>query len=246
MPFARRCSAVVAVWVLHPQHLPALRLVSRDRVVARDLAVMGIVAAVRPLDLLARGHQGSIDVDRQAAQAGVADRPRHDECVHPLQPRQMPGTERGEPPADGPRRREPAQPAQPEHEGIAGQVAQVAPPAPPTDHERQQHEDHRRHAEVAPRQPAAELAPQQRHHTEQVEVPARELESPVRRELPLREAQRQIPVDPPPQIRFSPPHWEWPFAVGEFVGSTPRIYHTGGPSHSLGVMRSLDFLSHRG
>jgi hypothetical protein len=58
--------------------------------------------------------------------------------------------------------------------------------------------------------------------------------------------QLQVSVDPAPQIRSSPPHWEWPFVVGEFAGSQPRIYHNEGPSQfSDAAAHSIFFVTSR-
>jgi hypothetical protein len=46
------------------------------------------------------------------------------------------------------------------------------------------------------------------------QIPPHELQTRMRRQPLMRESEREIPVDPPPQIRFSSSHWEWPFVVG--------------------------------
>src|SRR4029077_8456159 len=60
----RRLAIVdVARSILHPQDLPALRLVGGDRVVARHLAAMRVETPLRPLDLQPGRDHGAVDVD---------------------------------------------------------------------------------------------------------------------------------------------------------------------------------------
>lgn len=77
--------------VLHA-HLPAVRLVRRDGIVARHLAVMRVEAPLRPRHLQAGRHHRAIDVDRQPALTALPDGASRDGRIHPLQPRQTMGT----------------------------------------------------------------------------------------------------------------------------------------------------------
>jgi len=164
---------------------------------------MGVETSLSPLDLKPRRHHGAIHVDRQTPHAGLANRARRDQCVHPLQPGQMSRVELGEPPAHRARRRQPPQPAKPQDDRITIEREQVAKPSPTTDQQRQNHQHHRRHTEVAPRHEASEFSPQHPDQPDHAEVSSYELQPGVRRQPFVLETQLQVPVDPPPQIRSS-------------------------------------------
>ena len=86
----RRFAVVdVARPILHAQHLAALRLVRRDRIVARHFAVMRIEAALRPLHARSGRHHRAVDVDGESPRARGADRPRDDRRIERMQPRQV-------------------------------------------------------------------------------------------------------------------------------------------------------------
>ena len=188
----------VARPILDPQHLPALRLVGRDRVVARDFAVMGIVAPLRPRDLQSRRHHRAIDVDRQPALPALPDPPGYHERVDPVQPRQMAGPERAQPSAHRPRRRQLPQPTEALHDRITGEIAEMTHAAAATPQQREEREHHADDAEVRRGQSPAELVPQHAHPASAVEKPPYELQARVRGHAPACVAQPQLPVDPCP------------------------------------------------
>ena len=148
--------------ILHPLHLPALRHVGRDRVVARHLAAVGIVAALRPRHPQSGRDDRAVDIDCQPPLPGPANAARDDERVRPLEPREMPGAERAEPTAQRAGRGQLAQATEPTHQRIAVEIAQVAEPAPAAQQERQHDEDEPDDAVIRRRQRGRQLAPQQR------------------------------------------------------------------------------------
>jgi len=90
----------------------------------------------------------------------------------------------------------------------------VAQTATAADDQREHEKHHPRGAEVAVRHRVAQLASQKRDDSERDEIPSDQLKSGVGSQAVAAETKLQIPVDPPPKIRFSPPHWEWPFVRG--------------------------------
>ncbi len=135
-----------------------------------------------------------------------------------------------QPPPNRPRRRQPRQSAQPQHHRIAVEVAQVPQAAATADQQREHHHDHPRHAEVGAGQCRPEQLPQPRTHAARPEIPTEEFQPRVRRQPLVRESQAEIPIDPPPQIRSSSSHWEWPFVVVDVGCSQHPLYHNERPS----------------
>src|SRR5262249_36631172 len=150
-----------------------------------------------------------------------------------------------EPPTHGARSGQPLEAAQSQDDRII-EVQQMAQPPAAADQQSQEDQDHRRPTEVASWQEPAEFPPQHRGKPDDAEVASNELQPSVRSEALVLESQLKIAVDPPPQIRSSPPHWEWPFVAGESAGSQPRIYHKEGHSHSFSPLLTGSFSSHQG
>jgi hypothetical protein len=182
--------------------------------------------ALGPGHLQARRDDRAVHVDREPSRARRANRAGDDQRVHALQPREMPRAKAVEPAPQRARRRQVPQPTQALHERIAVEIEQMPQPAPAAQQEREHEQHHRHDAEVCPGQGRAQLAPQQRHHPRTVQIPAQELESRVRRHARPRVPQPQLPVDPPPQLRFSSSHRKWPFFVAGFgLLATTRLPH---------------------
>src|SRR5437899_2288672 len=181
---APRALAVVDVArpILDPQDLAALRLVRRDRVVARHLAPVRIEATLRPRDLQPRRDDRAIDVDREPPLPGVPDGAGGDARVHPLQRWQMAHAKCAEPAADRAGRRELAQSAEAPHDRIAVEVAQVADPASAAQQERQHNEHEPDHAIVRRGQRRHQLVPQQPEPAIAPEPPPHQLQAGVRGE----------------------------------------------------------------
>jgi hypothetical protein len=189
--------------VLHAQHLPALRLIRGDRVIAGHFAMVRIVAALRPLHLLAGGYHRAVDVDGESRESGTPDRCRGELRIQFLHPRQVMRAELAQPPPDAARGREPCQAAEALHQRIALQVEQMAHPAATADYQRQQQQDHRGAAEVGPRQVSGELPTQLVHQADGAQVASQKLQPGIRGQAGRRESQLQVRVDAPPQIRSS-------------------------------------------
>jgi hypothetical protein len=188
--------------ILHPQHLPALRLVRADRVVARDLAPMGIEAPLRPRDLQAGRHYRPVDVDRQPPLPGLANGAGGDEGVDPLEMWEMARPKPRQPAPDRTRRGQMPQPAEPQHDGIAVEVAQVAKAAPAAQHQREHHEHQPEHAVVGRGEHRRQLAAEQRQEPVAVQPAPHELQAGVRREAGALVSEHQVPIDPGSQFRF--------------------------------------------
>jgi hypothetical protein len=114
--------------------------------------------------------------------------------------------------------------------------------APPAAEQQGHHDEHEAaHAVVRRRQRRRQLAPHQPEHAVALEPPPHEVEAGVRGQPGSLVSQRQGPVDPRPQFRFSSSHRRWPFVGVGSVAWLHRFYHTGRPFLLLPASHLVDF-----
>src|SRR5690606_5430989 len=197
--------------IAHPQHMRRLSKVRHDRVVARNLSAMRVVAALGSLDLKSRRHDRPVNVDRQGAQT----EPRQHLCNHRgIERHQMLDTlhrEALEPSARRSRRRPGLNSSETVQQWVGGEILQMLEPAA-ADHEQpDQHADHGDGTEVSTEACLAKRRPDQVVETDLSQVPIEQLQSRVRSELYVGELKSKIPVDTSMQFGFSSSHSQWPF-----------------------------------
>ena len=197
----RRLAIVHVAWtILDPQDLTRLRFVGGDRIVARDLPMMGVEATLRPFDRLSGRDHRAIDIDRQASQSRLLQSLAHHLGVQPHQTRDVARRQLRQPPAHGSRRRQTAQPSEPGQDRIGLHVAKL--PDPPTaDHQKaEQQKQHRDRAEVGSRERVSDPPSNPVAKPPPLKVLPDQLQSGVRSDLLQAASVLDSTVDPTPEI----------------------------------------------
>ncbi len=115
----------VARAVSHSQNVRRLGQMRHDRVVARHLAVVRVVAAACALDLQPRGHYRPVHIHSHRVQLQAWDHVGNHRRVQPLQPLHRLHRESLEPATDRARGRQHAQLAKTLDQGVVRDVGQV-------------------------------------------------------------------------------------------------------------------------
>jgi hypothetical protein len=119
-----------------------------------------------------------------------------------------------EPPTHRSRRRQKLHQTEAQEKRIVRHIAHVVQ-ASASDHKQPDQQAHHRHdTEVAAQPRASERCSDPIVQTYIAQIPIKQLQAGVRRQLDLAELQRKISLDTSSQIGFSYPHYQWPFVRG--------------------------------
>ena len=142
----------VARPVADPQHLARVRLVGRDRVIARHLAALRVEPPASTLDTQPCRHHRAVHVQCQPGQSAVVDHVRHQTFVDFKQRLDPTFIESAQPAPQGVPTRQPGKSAQALHQRVVRQVTHVPhTPGACCKHRQDQHRQLNR-AEVTLRQ----------------------------------------------------------------------------------------------
>lgn len=225
------CLAVVDVSgsILYAQDLAGFGEVGGDRIVALDLAMVGVEAPERALDLLARRNYRAIDIDGECAKRFSPKDLCDDLGVERLETFDRSQREVFQPATDGPFSWQATQPTEALEESIAPQELDVAQPSSTDQDQSDQQTNHSHGSVVAAKRDALEVMTDQIVETNRTQVPDEKFKAGVGTEPRFGKLDAKIVLDGGAQRGFSISHRKWPFVLGNKLAVTPTSSHSGGP-----------------
>jgi hypothetical protein len=211
-----RCLSIVDVPtpILDPQDMSSLREVGRDRVVARHLPVVRVVASSGSLDLETGRDHGSIDVDGDSAKVAPFDRTSDELRVEVLEGSNGLLPELLQPAAQSAISGKNAQTAEATHNRISLEEANVLETTPSNDEESDEEQHHRDERKVPAKANGTEVAAKGFPESALAEVLANDLEAGVGGETRDTAFELKRTVDSEAEIALSSSHRKWPFVCG--------------------------------
>ncbi len=204
--------------VLHPQHMSGLGQMRHDRVVARHLAVVGVVAAPGTLDLKTGRDDHPIHIHRHRTQLKRGQQLSDDRRVERLQPLHGLHRELPEPAAHGACGGQHSQAAEPWHQGIVGHVADVLQASPAHYEQPDEQPEHRSNAKVPAEAASLEAPTDHSVEVHPAQISLQQLKPGVGGQLHFAEFHSKISVDTGMQFGVSSSHFRWPFVCGRKFG----------------------------